>query len=280
MKKTTLLHRCTASGATSSTAAPRIIGILIVAIVALGAVWLLPSCSRSTANSTATYVSPYNWAGLQFQGDRLSYFENDTLRSDLGVDVSSHQGAINWSAVASDGIDFALIRVGNRGYTEGSLYVDERFAENIDGAAAAGLETGVYFFSQAVNEDEARQEADLVVRQLNGRKLTLPVAYDHEPVTDPAGRANHMTGAELAACARAFCERIEAAGYDTIIYGNKQDIARLAGDSLDNRPVWLAEYDVSRPTAAFDFALWQYTNGGNVDGIPTAVDLNIRFLTK
>lgn len=279
MKEITFPHRRAATNVILSAAVVRAISILIVAVVALGAAWLLTSCGRSTSESTTTYVSPYNWAGLQFQGDRLSYSENGTLRSDLGVDVSSHQGSIDWSAVALDGINFAIIRVGNRGYTEGSLYVDERFAENIDGAAAVGLETGVYFFSQAVNEDEARQEADLVIKQLDGRKLDLPVAYDHEPVTDPAGRANDMSGTELAACARAFCERVEAAGYNTIIYGNKQDIARFGGTSLGNRPVWLAEYDVSHPTAQFDFILWQYTNGGTVAGIPTTVDLNIRFLT-
>lgn len=250
------------------------VALALVAVFAFGA----STCSNSNSQP-ARYVSPYNWEGLERTGDRLAYYEGGTLRSRIGVDVSSHQGAIDWQAVAADGIDFALVRLGNRGYTEGALYVDERFAENVDGASAAGLDTGAYFFSQAVTPDEAREEANLVVEQLAGRHLALPVAYDHEPVSDAAGRANQMAGEQLAACARAFCERVESAGYRTMIYGNKQDITRFGGDSLDGRPVWFAEYDAHVPSAQFDFAIWQYTNGGNVAGIPAAVDLNIAFLT-
>lgn len=262
----------------SNTRINRFAGIALALVVALGVACLLASCGQSGTDDRGGYVSPYDWSGLTHDGDRFAYSENGTPKSSLGVDVSSHQGIIDWQAVAADGIDFAMVRLGNRGYTEGSLYTDERFAPNLDGAAAAGLQTGVYFFSQAVNEDEAREEADFVVQQLKGRSLALPVAFDHEPVSDPAGRANHISGSELAACARAFCERIEKAGYRTIIYGNKQDIARFPNDSLGNRPVWFAEYDVPHPTGQFDFTMWQYTNGGAVAGIPASVDLDIRFL--
>lgn len=258
-----------------------LVGVALVATLALLLVSMLVNLGQCAApaeqDGIAPYVSPYDWSGLQQDGDRLSYFEDGQLRSQVGVDVSSHQGSIDWQVVASDGIDFAMVRAGNRGYTEGALYADERFAENLDGAQAAGLDAGVYFFSQAINPEEAREEADLVVELLAGRTLQLPVAFDHEPVTDAAGRANNMTGEELAACARAFCERIEAAGYSTLVYGNKQDIARFGGDTIDERPVWLAEYDVAPPTAQFDFIMWQYTNGGTVAGIPTSVDLNILF---
>lgn len=255
-------------------------GLVALALFALFSGVLAGQCA-ATSNTTAPagYVSPYNWSGLERTGDRLSYYEGGELRSQLGVDVSSHQGSIDWQAVAADGIDFAIVRAGNRGYTEGALYADERFAENIDGAAAAGLDTGVYFFSQAITPEEAREEADFVLEQLAGRNLSLPVTFDHEPVSDSTGRANNLAGTELAACARAFCERIEQAGYDTMIYGNKQDIARFGASVPDDRPVWFAEYDVAQPTGQFDFVMWQYTNGGTVAGIPTNVDLNILFTT-
>lgn len=274
--------RTAPSHATTKTARWKpLVGVALVVVLASILVGMLVNLGRCSAPvdtaGTAPYVSPYDWAGLQQDGDRLSYYEDGQLRSQVGVDVSDHQGVIDWQSVASDGIDFAFVRAGNRGYTEGALYADERFAENLDGAQAAGLNAGVYFFSQAVTPDEAREEADLVVELLAGRTLQLPVAFDHEPVTDAAGRANNMMGEELAACARAFCERIEAAGYSTLIYGNKQDIAHFGGDTLDERPVWLAEYDVAPPTAQFDFIMWQYTNGGTVAGIPTSVDLNILF---
>ncbi len=255
-----------------------LVGLFALALLALAAGLLAGRCAGTPhAAAPAAYVSPYDWTGLERNGDRLAYYEDGVLRSDLGVDVSSHQGAIDWPAVAADGVDFAIVRAGNRGYTEGALYADERFAENVDGAKAAGLATGVYFFSQAVTPDEAREEADFVLGLLAGRPLDLPVAFDHEPVSDNAGRANHLTGPELAACARAFCERIEQAGYETLVYGNKRDIARFGGDDLDGRPVWFAEYDVAVPTGQFDFVMWQYTSAGTVAGISTRVDLNIRF---
>ncbi len=265
---------------TSRTASTTRFRSIVLATLLAAALCLLGGCASSPDDTAPAYQSPYDWSGLKRTNDRLAYYENGELRSEQGIDVSAHQGVIDWNAVAADNISFAIVRVGNRGYTAGKLYADEKFVQNIDGAAAAGLKTGVYFFSQAVNEDEAREEADFVLKQLDGRSLALPVVFDHEPVTDPAGRANHMTGEELAACTRAFCERIEQAGYQTMVYGNKQDVARLDGFSFGERPIWFAEYGTPTPTGQFDFVMWQYSNGGSVAGINAAVDMNIRFLTE
>lgn len=254
--------------------------VAFLALFILACTLTLSSCGTSSTAFQPAYQSPYNWAGLEYSGDRLAYFENDTLASQQGIDVSSHQGVIDWNAVSNDAIDFAIVRVGNRGYTKGELYVDEYFIENIDGATAAGLDVGTYFFSQALNEQEAREEADFVLKQLNGRPLSLPVVFDHEPVADASGRANNISGEALAACARVFCERIEAAGYQTMIYGNKQDIARFAGSSFGERPVWFAEYEAATPSGQFDFVMWQYSNSGMVAGINAAVDMNILFTVK
>ena len=112
-----------------------VIGLFALALLALAAGLLAGRCAGTPhAAAPAAYVSPYDWTGLERNGDRLAYYEDGALRSDLGVDVSSHQGAIDWPAVAADGVDFAIVRAGNRGYTEGALYADERFAENVDGA--------------------------------------------------------------------------------------------------------------------------------------------------
>ena len=294
-KRTTPPHRASrpvARTRTSASALPRsaaraaaIIGIaaLICLLVVLG------RCGTFAADESAPipYASPYDWTALERTADRLAYVEDGEVRSQLGVDVSEHQGAIDWQAVAADGIDFAFVRVGNRGHTEGALYADARYAENLDGAEAAGLAVGAYFFSQATNADEAREEADFVVDLLAGRSLALPVVFDHEPVSDRAGRANDLDGQALADCMAAFCERLEAAGYDTMVYGNRSDMARfcvidgtqMAAERLDetlgHRPVWFAEYDAAVPSAQFDFAIWQYTNDGSVAGISTAVDLDL-----
>lgn len=276
-------RRTTTASARTASRTPLIGGAVVVAVVFLliGIAFGLSRCGTATETDSFTpYVSPYDWNGLEWggaQGDRLAYYEGDEQRSTLGVDVSDHQGAVDWQAVAADGIDFAMVRVGNRGYTEGALYADERYAENLDGAAGAGLETGAYFFSQAVNEDEAHEEAEFVLELLDGRNLSMPVVFDHEPVTDAAGRANNLDRDTLTACALAFCTRIEQAGYATMVYGNKGDMGRYDTARLGDRPVWFAEYDVQVPSAQFDFAIWQYTNGGTVAGINTAVDLNLRM---
>ena len=252
---------------------------VLSAVALAGALGLATACSSpSTDTAAPAYVSPYDWNGLERSGannDRLAYYEDGTLRSRLGVDVSDHQGVIDWNAVAADGIDFAMVRVGNRGYTEGALYADERYAENIDNATSAGLDVGAYFFSQAVSVEEAREEADFVLELLAGRHLAFPVVYDHEPVSDASGRANNLDRETLTASARAFCERLEQGGYSTMIYGNSGDMARYTRADLGERPVWFAEYDAAEPHGQFDFVMWQYTNAGTVNGISTAVDLNL-----
>lgn len=261
--------------------------LLVACIIGLGSSFCTSEAQRATP-----YASPYSWSNLQWNGDRLSYVQDGDVVSRLGIDVSDHQGTIDWDAVAQDGIDFAIIRLGNRGYTEGAIALDEAYSYNIDAAQNAGLDVGVYFFSQAITPDEAREEASFVLEHLAGRSLQMPVVFDHEPVTSTSGRANEIAGDELAACAAAFCETIEAAGYQTMVYGNRQDMERITpidgtaeaatalAQEIGGRAVWLAEYDAAVPSATFDFEMWQYTNSGTVNGISTQVDLNIQLIAQ
>ena len=250
------------------------------------------SCTRGeAADADAPYKSPYDWSHLTWTGDRLSYDDGHVV-SRLGVDVSDHQGDIDWASVAADGIDFAMVRLGYRGYTEGALNEDARATTNIDAAQRAGLDVGAYFFSQATSAEEAREEAEFVLSILDGRALELPVAFDHEPIVGATGRANDVDGAVLAECASLFCETLEGAGYSTMVYGNRQDLerfveaggtqldgsagaARTLEEELGERPIWFAEYGVATPTAPLTFAIWQYTNLGTVAGISTTVDMNL-----
>lgn len=232
--------------------------------------------SRS-ANTKQPYVSPYDFSGLSQQNGRFSYSENGVGKSQTGIDVSEMQGVIDWEQVANDGIQFAFVRAGYRGTTEGGLFADARLNENLDGATDAGLQTGVYFYSQATSAEEAQEEADFVLDQLGGRKLDLPITFDHEKDTTVNARGNSVDRDTLTAAALAFCQRIEQAGYRSMVYGNKVDIARMNLDSLGSRPVWFAEYNALRPSGQFDFVLWQYSNTGSVAGISTPVDMNLRF---
>lgn len=248
-------------------------------LAALALTGTLCACAVTTERSAEpAYISPYNWDNLEYQDGRYFYYKNDVPASRIGIDVSEHQREIDWHAVAGDGIEFAFIRLGNRGYTEGDIYLDKRFEVNITGAREAGIARGVYFFSQAIDEEEAREEAAFVVEALAGRSLEYPVVFDHEPVVDAAGRANNLSSDQLTRNARAFCEALEQAGYDAMIYGNTQDIGRLDLSALSPYDIWFAEYDVAIPGGQFDFIVWQYANNGEVAGIPTRVDMNIHFL--
>lgn len=258
---------------------------LAVVLLAVGAIAIVgvlsqtspasPSQSRTAQESRdPVYICPYDWANLAADSHgRPSYVVDGETLSRTGVDVSSHQGQIDWQQVAADGIDFAYVRVGYRGSTSGAISADERGAQNLAGARSAGLDVGVYFYSQATTEDEAREEADFVVSSLAGTQLDLPVAFDHERSSDGTGRADHLSGAELTAIARAFCERIQDAGYQATVYGNAPDLTRFDLTQLPAGP-WLAQYAES-PTASLRFSLWQFSNTGQVAGISTNVDLDL-----
>ncbi|MBQ3879313.1 MAG: glycoside hydrolase family 25 protein, partial [Oscillospiraceae bacterium] len=214
-------------------------------------------------------------AGFVRIGDRLRYLSG-TVHSHAGIDVSEHNGEIDWEAVAADGIEFAMIRVGNRGYTAGEIYKDERFDENYEGARAAGLKVGVYFFSQAVSVPEAEAEADFVLKVLKGRKLDLPVAYDWEIIGEENARADDMDRETLTACTAAFCGRV-AKKFDAMIYTNAyQCYYLLSLGELSDYPIWFAGY-AETPVLYYEYKIWQYSDKGTVSGISKPVDLNLCF---
>ena len=193
-----------------------------------------------------------------------------------GVDVSAHQGEINWEKAAADGIQFAMIRLGYRGYTEGEIGLDPYFLRNIEGAQAAGLDVGVYFFSQAITKDEAVEEAKFVLNWIEGYEPDYPIFFDWEDIEADA-RTDGMDMLTLTGCVDAFCATIEDAGYRAGVYFNQrfgyQELNLL---SLRKYMFWLAEYNPA-PTFTYDFEIWQYSCDGRVDGISGPVDLNMSF---
>ena len=195
-----------------------------------------------------------------------------------GIDVSEHQYDIDWKKVAADGIDFAMIRVGYRGSTAGGLYLDEYFEKNITGAHNAGIPVGVYFYSQAVTPEEAREEADFVLENIRGRHVTFPVVFDWEIVGGSEARTYAVSRRELCDCTRAFCDAVSEAGYDPMIYFTRYLAYRkYILRNLADYGFWYAEYE-PQPRIAFDFDIWQYSETGEVDGIEGKVDLNLYFV--
>lgn len=245
-------------------------GITLALLILLSSTTLLLSgCSE--------YVSPYNFDNLKSEQGRFSYYEDGNLVSQTAVDVSDLQGKIDWERVSEDEIDFAMIRLGRRGYTEGNIYLDDYYYENVSGVQSEGMPFGVYFFSQAITEDEAIEEANFVIKHLSGSGISYPVVFDHEPVESADGRANNLSKNELTHITKAFCQKIEDAGYTPMIYGNAFDMERLNLNDLKGIDVWYAEYESSQPTGQFDFAMWQYSSTANVSGINTQADLSILF---
>lgn len=196
--------------------------------------------------------------------------------ADTGVDVSEHQQEIDWQAVKDDGISFAIIRLGYRGSTKGGLYTDDYFYSNLEGAHAAGLDVGVYFYSQANTEAEAIEEARYVISVLDGAELECPVFYDWEEGTPRAKRLENVTLTDVSDFSAAFCETVESYGYKAGVYFNQKYGYGMKLYDLTDYDFWLAEFDDSI-SFRFDTQYWQYTYQGTVDGIPLDVDLDLRF---
>ncbi|MCC8130089.1 MAG: glycoside hydrolase family 25 protein [Clostridiales bacterium] len=195
-----------------------------------------------------------------------------------GIDVSAHQGEIDWAAVAADGVEFAILRIGYRGYSEGTLNQDSQFAANYEGATANGMTVGVYFFSQAVNTEEAEEEAQQVLSWLEGLEIDGPVVFDWEEIEDSdSARTNGLDGETVTACARAFCDIVQEAGYTPMVYCNGM-LGYLSYDltELEGVGIWYAEYS-DYPSYAYQVEIWQYSNTGTVDGVSEQVDRNIWF---
>lgn len=225
-----------------------------------------------------TPQNTYDAACFYRDGGFLRY-DSDTVTSAVGIDVSSHQQSVDWQKVAAAGVEFVILRVGYRGYTEGEIMEDAYFKENLDGAIDAGLDCGVYFFSQAMDEQEAREEAQFVLDRISGYQLAYPVFFDWEKIGADA-RSDAMDLTSLTTVTDTFCSMIEAAGYRAGLYFNQQlGYEELHLPSLQSYAFWLAEYN-DTPSFTYDFDFWQYTSEGSVDGIDGPVDCNVAFIGK
>ena len=191
----------------------------------------------------------------------------------LGIDVSRYQGDVDWQQVKAAGVEFVMVRLGNRGISEGTLYEDAFAKQNLQGAKEAGLKVGAYFYSQALNVAEAEEEAALALDILDGFQLDMPLAFDWEQES----RTENMDARTLTDCTKAFCAAVGKAGYQPMMYFNSfqaKELLHLL--ELREIPWWLAMYDV---TMEFPYRMdmWQYSCTGTVPGIEGSVDLNLLF---
>ena len=240
-------------------------------------------------NSVSSTSDAFHGYGFVYDGDVLTYNDND-FTSRFGIDVSHYQGKIDWHKVREAGVTFAFIRLGYRGYgEEGNISLDDQFEYNLKNALAEGIDIGVYFFSQALNEDEAREEAEFVISTLercgldNQCGVTLPVAYDLITATDMGGRTDDLTLNQYASNAQAFCRTMSQASYQTTIAFNEDQRSDFGNelDSLSLYSFWYGNYNITDevvPPFTFDFM--QFSNKGKIPGIDTPVDLDIQILRR
>ena len=225
-------------------------------------------------------VKKHNYSEENFvetDDGEMQYIENGTVVSHKGIDVSKYQGDIDWAAVASDGVEYAFVRLGLRGYGSGKLVLDEYFDQNMRGAKEAGIKTGVYFFTQAITVEEAIEEADYVLENITGYDVSYPVVFDVEMIVNDDGRANGLSQKDRTDITIAFCDRIKAAGFTPMIYGNVKCFTKLLDMTrLNDYEKWYAFYD-DYMYMPYEVGIWQYTEKGKVAGINTGVDLNISY---
>ena len=197
-----------------------------------------------------------------------------------GIDVSEHQHEIDWAQVAASGVDYAYVRLGYRGYTEGGLFEDPYFRANVEGALANGLQVSVYFFSQAISVQEAIEEAEYVLARIRDYNITLPVVYDWEKINgETAARTDNLDFSILNDCAVAFCDTVKNAGYEPAIYFNRHlgyygyDLSRMTDYDFG-----FALPESSFPNFYYAVDMWQYSFTEQVPGIAEPTDMNLMFI--
>ena len=217
--------------------------------------------------------------GIQSIDNKLYYFDANGVQQNatFGIDVSKYQSNIDWEQVKTAGVKFVIIRIGYRGYGSGALVLDPMFEQHFTNARNAGLKVGVYFFSQAVNEEEAREEAMGCAYVLNGRKLDYPIYFDTEASGGKNGRADGLGVEDRTKCAIAFCEEVKAQGYKPGVYAStlwfrqRVDLSRLTGYSI-----WNAHDNVASSPISCD--LWQGTCTARIPGYGGQIDVNISYV--
>ena len=222
----------------------------------------------------------YDFTRVEERAGLKRYMENGKKISYVGVDISKQTGNVNFARLKAAGIDYVMIRLGGRGYSTGQITLDEKFKENIEGAIAEGLDVGVYFYSQAISQDEAVQEANFVIQNLEPYKgsVKYPVVFDMEFVANDEARIDGLSREDRTNIAASFLEGVKVAGYIPMFYGDKEWLIKeIDLAKLQDYDVWLTqEEDI--PDYPYQYAMWQYTTTGVVNGIEGDANLDICFI--
>lgn len=266
--------------------------LLLCAISAFFLIFFATSCAEKNTEETTspdTTVAvvattepetEHSFNKSSFKTDKTGFltYSDEQFSSLKGIDVSSYSGDIDWEMVAQSGVEFAIIRLGGRGYGDsGTLYPDDKAVYNINEARKNGIKVGGYFFSQATTEDEAIEEAEYALEIIGNNKLDLPIAYDFEHIKDDDARTDNVTDKDILRFANVFGRVMRKNKYEPMIYGEDEEFTAIYKESDSLR--WIAEYDIT-PEIDDTVKIWQYSKSGKVDGINCSVDLDIMFIER
>lgn len=237
------------------------------------------SATQPTTQSATTQAQQdqYNTDNFKKDGSFIDYYVDGSKASKRGVDISTYNKDIDFNTVKESGIDFVMVRLGGRGYGErGDLYLDDTALDNIKNAKEAGLLVGAYFFSQAITDAEAKEEADFCMENLADISLDFPLAIDWENIHDEKARTDVVNDDDLTIIAKAFCNEVRSKGGKPMIYSKSYDYSRYDKEIVGDEQFWFAEYR-DKPSRTTGFGMWQYSERGDVNGISGKVDLNLLF---
>lgn len=222
--------------------------------------------------------SDYDYTNLVCKDNRMEYYTDGKCVSFLGIDISKYQDYIDFNKVKKAGVDFVMIRVGARGYGTGQITIDDYFYDNIKRATDAGLKVGLYFVSQAINTDEAMEEAQTVLDAIGEYRIDYPIVLNMGFANNDTARIEGLTVDEKTSLSKTFLDMISAQGYTGMVYGDKEWLIKeIDLSKLTAYDFWLAQ-ESDLPDYPYKFSMWQYSKKGNVDGISGYVNLNISFV--
>ena len=260
-----------------------IIPVLFMILLVMLMITILKKCTGNSVSEPEIIENiRVDYAQLSNENGRYRY-EDENYSSCFGIDVSTFQGDIDWKKVKEDGVEFVFIRIGRRGATTGLIYEDDEFEKNYKGAKENDIRIGVYFFSQAITEKEAKEEAEWVVKKLKGKEIDLPVVYDLDEVylEDETPRTDDITGEAATKNALAFLETIEKNHHAGMLYTSLYwSECYYNMEQLSGYPIWYAQYDSDIPELELPIGIWQYSSQGVIEGIDEKTDLNIMFIRK
>lgn len=220
----------------------------------------------------------YDYSGLVYQYPIMKYYEDSEKVSRVGVSVSADDGDVNFNRLKKAGVDFAMIRIGSRGYGSGNLMADDMFYENVRKATEAGMDIGVTFFSQAITKEEALEEAQRVIEGLQGFTVVYPVVFDMEYIRNDTARVQGLSKDAKTEIAMTFMDAIEQVGYKTMLYGDKEWLIRKVDLSkLIGYDVWLSQ-EQDTPDYPYKYTMWEYTKNAKIDGMKEPAHLSVCFI--